>query len=549
MIQAVRRAWSRLARVVGSWKISETPGAVFAAPQSSAGVPVTEQDSLSLSAVFAGVNLLSRVVGSLPLTVYRRWGRAKEPALTHPAYRLLHTSPNPEMTSATFRRTLEWHRLLGGNAYASVQWAGNGKPVALWPVEPWRVRPKRRDDGSLYYELDGGKQQVEPEDMLHVPLVSSDGVCGRSFLDWAVESLGLGIATQQFAAAYFGNGARPGGILTHPGQVNDEQRKKMRSGWEERHRGPARAGGTAILWGGWTYSDDGGFDPEKSQLIEQRRFTTEEVSRWLGIPPHLLRDLSRATFSNIEQQGIDFVAYSLGPTLVDYEQEFDRKLLSPPECYCKHNVGGLLRGDSAARSAFYAQMFGIGAFSVNDILELEDRNPVDGGDVHLVPLNMAPLPQAAFPPPAAPTPAPAPQPAAPAPAPAAMRALLESTLARLAKVEARAVLRAAEKPGRFLAWLDEFYPAHQATLTEAIAPVSRACVALLGLTSGVPGPEQLAARWCLRSRETLLDLSGRVTPGQLAGCCKTLVEKTWEGRPGELAAEAIGAEVTIRCDP
>lgn len=410
MIRPLHRLFSWLARKTGPWTISQVPGHLFSGPQSTAGVPVTQDDALSLSAVFAGVNLLSRVVGSLPLHVYRRWGRAKEHAITHPAYRLLHTSPNPEMTSATFRRTLEWHRLLGGGAYASVQWAGNGKPVALWPLEPWRVRPKRRDDGELYYEVDG-KQEVEPEDMLHVPLVSSDGVTGRSFMDWAVESLGLGIGTQQFAAAYFGNGARPGGVLTHTGKPSDEQMKAFRKTWEERHRGPANAGGTAVLWGGWSYASDGSFDPEKSQLLEQRRFTTEEVSRWLGIPPHLLRDLSRATFSNIEQQNLDFLAYSLGPVLVDYEQELDRKLLSPPECFCKHNVGGLLRGDAAARSAFYASMFNIGAFSVNDIREREDMNPVDGGDVHLVPLAMAPLPQVAFPPPlAVPVAPPAPPP-------------------------------------------------------------------------------------------------------------------------------------------
>ena len=415
MISAIRRAWRALGRVWGPWPISQVPGEVFAGPQSSAGVSVSGEDCLSLSAVFAGVNLLSRVVGSLPLSCYRRWGRSREHAITHPAYRLLHSSPNPEMSSATFRRTLEWHRLLGGNAYAQVQWAGNGKAVALWPVEPWRVRPKRREDGSLYYEIDGGKSEAEPEDMIHVPLVSGDGVTGRSFLDFAVESLGLGLATQQFAASYFGNGARAGAVLEHPGNPTAEARKEMRRSWAERHQGAAKAGATAVIWGGWKYIPDGGHSPEASQLVEQRRFTTEEVSRWLGIPPHLLRDLSRATFSNIEQQNLDFLAYSLGPVLVDYEQEFDRKLLSPPEVYCKHNVGGLLRGDSAARSAYYREMYHIGALSVNEIRELEERNPVDGGDVHFAPLNMAPLPTVAFPPApplaipvAEPVPAPAP---------------------------------------------------------------------------------------------------------------------------------------------
>lgn len=515
MLSTIRRITSRLARVFGSWKISQTPGVLFSGPTSTAGVSVTTDDALSLSAVFAAVNLLSRVVGSLPLTVYRRWGRAKEVATTHPAYRLLHHSPNSEMTSATCRRVLEWHRLLHGNCYASIQWAGNGKPVAYWPVEPWRIRPKRRDDGTLYYELDG-KDEIEPEDLIHIPLISNDGITGRSFLDYAVESLGLGIATQQFAAAYFGNGARPGGILKHPGQPPKPQRDEFKRSWEERHQGPANSSRTGVTWGGWEYVPDG-FNPEQSQLIEQRRFTTEEVSRWLGIPPHLLRDLARATFSNIEQQNLDFLVYSLGPILVDYEQEFDRKLLSPPETFCKHNLAALMRGDTAARSAFYQSMIGNGIYSVNDCRELEDMNPVDGGDTHFFPLNMAPLPSVAFPISVVPeTPPPAPVPA-PQPQPALGRLLLEQTLERLWKVEQTAIRRAAEKPSNFPDWVEEFYLSHEAKLAEALAFVVPVCI-----PQGA-SPLTYATFWIADSRLALGRLCETETPATFAAAVEAWI--------------------------
>lgn len=527
MLATMRRVASRLARVFGSWKISQTPGVLFSGPTSTAGVSVTRDDALSLSAVFAAVNLLSRVTGSLPLTVYRRWGRSREVARTHPAYRLLHLSPNPEMTSATFRRTMEFHRLIGGGAYAAIQWAGNGKPVALWPIESWRVKPKRRDDGELYFEVDG-KDQVEIQDMLYVPHVTSDGVQGHSFLEFAVESLGLGLATQTFAAAYFGNGARPGGVLKHPGNPPKEQRDEFRRSWNERHQGAGNASKTGVTWGGWEYVADS-FNAEQSQLIEQRRFTTEEVARWLGIPPHLLADLARATFSNIEQQNLDFLAFSLGPILTDYEQEYDRKLLSPPETYAKHNVNGLLRGDSAARAAFYSQMFNIGAMSVNDILEREDENPVDGGDVHFVPLNMAPLPSVAFPVSVIPeTPPPAPAPV-PQPQPELGRLLLEQTLERLWRIEQTAIRRAAEKPSKFPDWVEEFYPSHEAKLAEALAFVVPVCI-----PQGA-SPLTYATFWIADSRLALGRLCEVETPATFA----TAVEAWIGGQAGRAREKTL----------
>lgn len=496
--------------------------------QSTAGVEVNRQTAMSLSSVFAAVNLLSRLLASLPVHTYRTYGREKERAITLPAYRILHSSPNSEMTAFTFRAALEWHRLLCGNAYSEIVWAGNGKPAALWPIEAWRVKPRRKADGALYYEVDG-ERVVAPEDMIHVPLMTTDGVTGLSFLDYALDSLGFGLAAQEFAAAWFGNGARPGSILKHPGNPSPEARKEQRRAWEERHRGSGKAGGTAVLWGGWEWiGTDGQVDPAKAQLLESRRFSTEEVSRWLGIPPHLLYDLTRSTFSNIEQQNLDFLVYSFGPILTSYEQEFDRKLLMPPSVYCKHSVNGLLRGDSASRSAFYREMFHIGVLSVNEIRDLEDLNPVVGGDLHFAPLNMAPLDQMAQPnepqptaepttePAQAPTETPQPSPEAPA-VPTLSPALVSDTLARLARVEAQAVRRAAEKPGKFLTWMESWYSGHRLRLTEALLP-------LLPDTAA-----QVANQWCDQSSESLLALTEVTTPANFKEAAESLVTR-WAAR-------------------
>lgn len=549
----LRRGIQALAIKWAGWPVSQTPDVMWNVPQSHAGVEVTEEGSLSLSAVFAAVNLLSQVLGALPLKVYRQQGKDKTEALNDAGYRVLACSPNPEMTPITCRSVMEFHRLLWGNGYGEITWAGNAKVKAIWPVEPWRVRPQREEDGTLFYLIDG-KRKVMPDDMLHVPLISYDGVVGRSFVEFAIQSIGLGMATQEFAARYFGNGARPGMILENPGPVNPDARKEFRESWQKSHGGPQNAHKVAVLWGGWTAKPDGSFDPEKSQLLEQRRFSTEEVARWLNIPPHLLRDLSRATFSNIEEQGIDFVVNTMTPICVRWEQEYDRKLFDPPNLHTKHDLRRLMRGNSAARSAYYRELFGIGVFSPNDILRMEDENPIDNGDTHFVPLNMVPLEIAVNPPPEPDPQDPPPGEDKPAKGknpdaePAGeegysapvlgMRRLAEHTLRRLAKVEANALRRAASKPSQLLAWMDDFYPAHEARLTEALEPVAEACeaVGVLPLTLA----SAKASEVCTHSRAALLDLTGTVTASGLAAAITAFTSHLERGACIDAAAAWIG---------
>lgn len=589
---------------------------------SAAGATVTEGRALSLSAVFAAVNLLSRVEGALPLHVYRQTGDAKNKATDLPAYSLLHHRPNPWMTASVFRRTLEWSRLIYGAAAAEIQYAGNGQPAALWPIEGWRVKPDTDSTGDLIYRVDQTRI-VSPADMLYIPLVSEDGICGRSFLDFACESLGLSITAQEFAARFFGNGARPGGLLMHDGHPNPTARKEMRESWNAEHQGGERSHRVGVLWGGWKFDREAGaIAPDEAQLLETRKFGTQEVARWLNIQPHLLAELTDATFSNIEEQGINFIVYSLGPILVEYEQEYDCKLLDPPNLFSRHNLAALARGNMAARSAYYGSLFNIGVFSINDILSLEDMNPVDGGDQHFVPLNMAPLGkaqdsgdtppavdpllapppdgqaeppkntqdaaqtgdvqatalngaqitalleiakqqaadqlskeasramiQAAFPliaadlvdkivseidgfepPSQPPSPAPGPTPPTPEQKPPsdqpAMRALLLAVLDRTTAIEGNAIRRAAEKPGRFLGKMDEFYQDAPRRMAEALAPVLAVC-----------RPDQDAGAlataignaWCRASHDELLELAGTVAAASLAEAVdKCLL--TWAAR-------------------
>lgn len=519
-----------LARVLPGQRFSETPGVVLARRQSAAGVDVSEEEALSLSGVFAAVQLLSSIIGSLPLNVYRSDGKRREVANDLNVQQVLHDEYNPEMTASIGRRTSEFHRLLWGNEYTEIQRLPNSDVFALWPMEPWRVRTAR-DDGELGYVVDGNKW-VDAQNMLHTPLISSDGVQGRSFVDFALKSLGLGIAMQDFSERFFGNDAKPGGLLKHSGNPKEDARKEMRKSWTETHGGPNNAGTVGVLWGGWEWiAGDATMELEKAQLLETKRFQIEELARWFNLPPHLLRDLSRATFSNIEHQGIDFVVYSLTPPLVNKEQEYKRKLLKRIDrtLYAKHNVSALLRGDSAARSAFYREMFGIGVFSQNMILELEDQNPIEGGDVHYVPVNMQPIEKAIAPPAPEPAPTPTPPSEPPQEKPPApdLSPIYADVFTRLGKKEANEARRAAKKPEQFLDWLDGFYPKFEATLAQALAPISD------------EHADAIAKEYCTFARETLLDVAGAAKPQELFGLVDLQLNEWALTHPTEWAAKAL----------
>jgi len=374
----------------------DTSGALLAmlagGESSASGVSVTPESSLAYSAVLACVRVLAEGVAQLPLILYERQDRGRQRATDHPLASLLHTAPNPVITSFEWREVMMAHLTLWGNSFCEIERNGAGRPLALWPLLPGKMTVNEKDGMRWYeYELDGGRKiPMRSDQVLHVPGFGYDGLAGKSLIRLARESVGLGIAAGRYGATVFGSGEVPGGVLEHPGVLGDEAYKHLQASWSARHQGLTNANRLAILEEGMKYTKTG-VPPEDAQFLETRRFQRTEIAAIFRVPPHMIGDLERATFSNIEQQSLDFVIYTIGPWLTRIEQRLNMSLLSDAErarYYAEHLVAGLLRGDIKARFDAYAVARNWGWMSANDVRELENQNPVDGGDTYLVPMNM-----------------------------------------------------------------------------------------------------------------------------------------------------------------
>ena len=372
---------------------------------STAGKAVNERSAMQMTAVYACVRILSEAIAGLPLHLYE-YGcdGSKEKAVEHPLYFLLHDEPNKEMTSFVFRETLMTHLLLWGNAYAQVIRNGKGEVIALYPLMPNRMEVNRTDKGQLYYQyttssddtptVEGSTAVLMPEDVLHIPGLGFDGLVGYSPIAMAKNAIGLAIAMEEYGAKFFANGAAPSGVLEHPGTIKDPQR--VRDAWMSQFSGSRNAGKVAVLEEGMKYTPIS-ISPEQAQFLETRKFQINEIARIFRVPPHMVGDLEKSSFSNIEQQSLEFVKYTLDPWVIRWEQSLQRTLLSSEEkkrYYFKFNLEGLLRGDYASRMTGYATARQNGWMSANDIRELEnlDRIPAElGGDLYLINGNMLPL--------------------------------------------------------------------------------------------------------------------------------------------------------------
>ncbi len=364
----------------------------------TSGVKVDETKALNIAAVFSAVDILSRALASLPLPVYRRLkGGGKERATDHPLYTILHNLPNSEMTSFELRQALMGHLALWGNAFFEIERDVAGRVVALWPLRPDRMAVMRDEKGLLYvYRIIKTGQEVglRQKNVMHLRGLSSDGVIGYSPIRLAREAMGLARAAEEFGARFFSQGSRPSGVLEHPGKLTEEAAKRLRKSWEELHSGLSAAHRVAILEEGMKWTQVG-IPPEDAQFLETRKFQVTEIARIFHVPPHMLADLERSTFSNIEHQGIEFVVHTMRPWLVCWEQAMYRDLFLPSErdtYFAEFLVDGLLRGDIKSRYEAYAIGREKGWLSADDIRELENMNPLpDGqGKVYLVPLNMVP---------------------------------------------------------------------------------------------------------------------------------------------------------------
>lgn len=388
-------------RTVGS-------GYAFYMGGSTSGKVVTERSAMQMTAVYSCVRILAEAIAGLPLHLYRyRDDGGKEKAIDHPLYLLLHDEPNPEMSSFVFRETLMTHLLLWGNAYAQIIRNGKGEVVALYPLMPNKMSVDRDSDGHLYYTYqrsneealiaEGTKVVLSPKDVLHIPGLGFDGLVGYSPIAMAKNAIGLAIATEEYGSKFFANGATPSGILEYPGTVKDPE--KVRDSWTRGFSGSGNAHKVAVLEEGMKYTPIS-ISPEQAQFLETRKFQINEIARIFRVPPHMVGDLDKSSFSNIEQQSLEFVKYTLDPWVVRWEQSIQRTLLQDeekPRYFVKFNLEGLLRGDYQSRMNGYATARQNGWMSANDIRELENLDripPESGGDLYLFNGNMLPLDRA-----------------------------------------------------------------------------------------------------------------------------------------------------------
>lgn len=468
--------------------------------QSQAGPLVSEESSLRTSAVFACVRIIAESIASLPLVVYRQDGRSRQRATDHPLYTILHDEANPELTAFEIREFLMSQTALWGNGYAYIEWSESGQVKEVWPLRSDRVQVWRRDDGQLWYyyspsvaEDKLGARWFPFWQIHHIRGLSGDGVVGYSPIRVAaLQAIGLALATEEFGARFFSNGAQPRILMRHPGRLSAEAYKRLADSFSESNAGLSNAHKTRILEEGMDISTVG-IPPEEAQFLQTRKFQVTEIARIFRVPPHMLADLERATFSNIEHQSLEFVMHTLRPWLVRHEQAIRRDFLISAEekrlYFAKYSVEGLLRGDTLARYQSYQSAINTGWMTRNEAREHEDLNPMDGGDKLLVPLNMA-------------------EAGKPSPTPgargggrmangelrmgrrsaedvgkerqklaAAQRPLIEDVAGRVVRREVNDVRRAVQKylmKGEdlqgFLLWLGEFYQEHEVFIGRQMGP-------------------------------------------------------------------------------
>jgi HK97 family phage portal protein len=357
-------------------------------PKAHTGRPVSTTGSLAMPSVWRAVNLLAGTGASLPLKTYR-----DEQV---PARVMLMDNPHPDLTPMEISELRFVHLLLWGNSYAQKVRDANNRIVELWPLPPsqvqvGRVQPSAANPSGKVFKLGGDDRAFTRDDILHIPGLGYDGICGVSPIRMATQAVALGLAAEEYAAKLYDSGSLMSGILQTEQRLDDVAAGRLKENWKAKVTGLDKAHEIAVLDSGAKFQPVS-MPAVDAQMIESRRFQVQEIARWFGIPPHMLGDVSGSTSwgTGIEQQSIGFVVYTLRPWLTRIEQRLTREV-TPQGVYAKYKVEGLLRGDSAARAEFYRVMREVGAYSANDIRELEDMRPVEGGDTRLQPLNMAPL--------------------------------------------------------------------------------------------------------------------------------------------------------------
>ena len=355
---------------------------------SSTGLRVNTNTAITLSAVWRAVSIYSSLIASLPIQLFRKTDDKTEQIKEHPGLDLMAVKPNEVMTAFTFKETLQTYPLTWGNGYAYI-WMSNGNPKELQLLKPNDVAVKSTNGRDIFYDVTGFRNNIPARNMLHMKGMSFDGFVGKSPIGVASESMGGGLALQQFANKFFANGANSSGVLIHPGVLKPEGKKNIRDSFRRDNQGLKNASDVMILEEGMKFIPLT-IPPETAQFLQSRKFSVLEIARWYGLPPHLLMDNDKATYNNTELQGIEFLTYSLRSWLKRWESELDLKLLTTEQQknhFFKFNINALLRADSKSRAIFYRIMLDMGVFNINKVLSLENMNGIGpDGDKHLVQL-------------------------------------------------------------------------------------------------------------------------------------------------------------------
>lgn len=371
---------------------------MFGAMPSATGITVSEKNAISVTAVYAAVRILASTMASLPLPMYRKLvPRGKERAADHPLYFILHDQANSEMTAFQFRELLMFCLLLWGNFFAYIERNRGGQIIALWPLLPYNVNQIRDSDGTLWYIvtlLSGEQRKLPMSQVLHIAGMSENGLSGLNPIRTCREAIALALGLEQYSATFLGNGAQVGGVYEVPGKLSDAAYKRLKESLASAHTGLTNAHKTMILEEGMKFTQTA-VDPEKAQALEGRKFQVDEVSRITGVPPHLLANLERATFSNIEHQGLEFAIYCIRPWAVRIEQRLNMQLLTESErkqYFFEHLIDGLYRGDQQARAEYYSKAINNGWMCPDEVREIENMNPMpDGqGQIYRMPVNTIP---------------------------------------------------------------------------------------------------------------------------------------------------------------
>lgn len=361
--------------------------------ESSSGEKVTVNSALGVPAVYACVNILANGIATLPFQTFKRTKTGRERDKKHAVARLLEKRPNPYQGPFKFKHLIETHRNLWGNAYVNIDWGPDGRPKALWLLNPANTEPiiDVKTNVLWYHTVlpNGEAVKIGSGDIIHLTSLSTDGIKGKPQIQVIRESIGSAQAAQKFSGKFYKNGASTSGFLKIPGMLNGEAKEVIRDEWEKSNTGINNAQRVAVLDAGLDYESIS-MPLRDAQFVESMKFNKTEIATFFNIPLHMVNELERATHSNIEQQAIDFIRNTLSPIFTQYQEEFSYQLFSLREqdrYYLKFNLESLLRADKKTQAEFYKTMLSEGVFSINKVLELEDMDAIEGGDTHRVDLN------------------------------------------------------------------------------------------------------------------------------------------------------------------